>query len=40
MIDKFLKKELDFSMVIKIHTDDILWEGKFMKKLGYIFLYR
>ena len=30
--DKFFKKELDFSMVIKIHTDDILWEGKSMKK--------
>ena len=39
MIDKFLKKELDFSMVIKIHTDDILWEGKFMKKTWlYIFI--
>ena len=37
--DKFLKKELDFSMVIKIHTDDILWEGKSMKKTWlYIFI--
>ena len=39
MIDKFLKKELDFSMVIKIHTDDILCEGKSMKKTWlYIFI--
>ena len=39
MRDKFLKKELDFSMVIKIYTDDILWEGKSMKKTWlYIFI--
>ena len=39
MRDEFLKKELDFIMVIKIHTDDILWEGNSMKKTWlYIFI--
>ena len=39
MRDEFLKKELDFSMVIKVRTDDILWEGNSMKKTWlYIFI--